>query len=262
INSEVVLNYDKLRFEKLTITPEMKEMILKRNIYNQVENAFEEVKPDNQITNNSFTPVYREFSQVYKLSDFTRFPTIKETMLEIVDNAWVEKNADGEDQLKVREDDYNTGTDLLPLILIDGVMVQDHTKVVVYDAGNVETIKLSRKECVINSVVYKGIISIETKKGTFFKHHLGNAVKPIKLVPPKAIKEYFHPKYGNQEGPNMGQIPDFRLQLLWLPQLDFQAKQMDLEFFTSDVPGIYDVYLEGFTALGIPISIHNSIQVN
>lgn len=259
LNDDGNLNYEKLDFQKLIITPEMSDLIIERNIYNQVENAFSEIKPDNIITEEDIIPVYRQFTIEYDLDDYTRFSTIRETMLEVVDNVWVEKNVKGEDEFQVREDEDNKNFNLLPLVLVDGILIQQHKDIIDHNARDIKKIKVSRKECVVNAIVYKGIIAFETIKGDFYKNYNKDFIKIIDLTPPLPSKRYFNQRYGNEETPLTNQFPDFRHQLLWEPRLDLQIKNID--FFTSDVPGKYEISLEGFTAEGKPVSIRKTLEV-
>ncbi|WP_190809178.1 hypothetical protein [Flagellimonas sp. S3867] len=261
LNSDGHLDYEKLEFEKLIITPKMNDLILERNIYNQVENAFAEIKPDNIVTEEPIIPVYRQFSKVYNLDDYTRFPTIRETMLEVVDNVWVAKNADGEDEFQVREDEDNKDFNLPPLVLVDGILIQQHNDIIDNDARDINKIKVSRKECVVNAIVYKGIIAIETIKGDFYKNYSKDYIRIVDLAPPLPSKRYFNQRYGGEEAPLTNQFPDFRHQLLWIPRLDLQNGKINIDFFTSDVPGNYEIYLEGFTATGKPVSIRKTLEV-
>jgi hypothetical protein len=57
-------------------------------------------------------------------------------------------------------------------------------------------------------------------------------------------------------------LPDDRLQLLWVPNLEFKDKETTLNFFTSDVPGEFEISIEGLTDEKLPVSIQKSIFVN
>ena len=57
------------------------------------------------------------------------------------------------------------------------------------------------------------------------------------------------------------QIPDFRQQLLWIPNLKLNKDGTTIEFFTSDIIGNYEIRVEGFTVKGKPVSIKEVITV-
>jgi hypothetical protein len=60
---------------------------------------------------------------------------------------------------------------------------------------------------------------------------------------------------------NLERIPDFRSQLLWLPNLVLDTKYKEITFYTSDNVGDYEVSLEGFTNEGIPVSLKEVFSV-
>lgn len=255
------VNYENLEFNTLTITPEMENLILKRSIHNQIENAFVEVRPDTIKQTESILPIYRRFSQVYDLDDYTRFSTIRETVSEVIEHVWIKKGMDGEDIFQVRGYENHIASNFLPLVLVDGILIQHHSDVIDLDARNIKRINVSRKECVINSVIYKGIIAMETIRDDFSKSFRKDYIKLIELFPSLPAKNYFDQKYDATAKSTTVQIPDFRQQLMWLPNLEMTSLKFTTDFYTSDIGGNYEIYLEGFTVDGKPVSIKETFKV-
>jgi hypothetical protein len=255
------VNYENLEFNTLTITPEMENLILKRSIHNQIENAFVEVRPDTIKQTESILPIYRRFSQVYDLDDYTRFSTIRETVSEVIEHVWIKKGMDGEDIFQVRGYENHIASNFLPLVLVDGILIQHHSDVIDLDARNIKRINVSRKECVINSVIYKGIIAMETIRDDFSKSFRKDYIKLMELFPPLPAKNYFDQKYDATAKSTTVQIPDFRQQLMWLPNLEMTSLKFTTDFYTSDIGGNYEIYLEGFTVDGKPVSIKETFKV-
>ena len=80
------INYNNLQFANYKITKKVKESILKHTIYNQIENAYLSVKPNPIIEQKAVPPFFaNEIDLDYYLDDYTRFPTLKETILEVID---------------------------------------------------------------------------------------------------------------------------------------------------------------------------------
>ena len=96
------VDYDKLSFEKVEIASESLDAIFNRSINSQFENAYTEMKADSTIVREQASPFFTNLSRLYNLDDYTRFPTVKETIVEVVDNAWIEKNKNGESVFKVK----------------------------------------------------------------------------------------------------------------------------------------------------------------
>jgi hypothetical protein len=56
-------------------------------------------------------------------------------------------------------------------------------------------------------------------------------------------------------------IPDFRNQLLWNSDVAVNNTDTAITFFTSDVPGTYEISMEGFTEKGVPVSLKDTFKV-
>ena len=77
---------------------------------------------------------------------------------------------------------------------------------------------------------------------------------------PLKIKNYFNQIYDNSK--KSDRIPDYRSQLLWLPNFNLNKNEDSLYFYTSDNNGDYEISLEGFTNEGKPVSLREIISVN
>ncbi len=261
MDREEYVDYDKLSFEKVEITSKSLDAILRRSIHSQIENAYSEVKADSTIVREQTSPFYTDLSKLYNLDDYTRFPTVKETIVEVVDNAWIEKNKNGESVFKVR--DFGPYFDLvsLPLVIVDGTMIQNHNALVDYDARKIQSIGLYRDKFRIGPKVFQGALLVETINEDFGISTDGDYIIKKKLLRPLPQKKYYEQSYQAHLRTKYGRIPDFRSQLLWAPDLALTDEEITLEFYTSDVSGIYEISLEGFMASGQPISITETIEV-
>jgi hypothetical protein len=50
--------------------------------------------------------------------------------------------------------------------------------------------------------------------------------------------------------------------LVWNPTITVKNSQTPVTFYTSDVPGVYEIILEGFTDQGHPVSLTETISVS
>lgn len=223
----------------------MKDLIEERSIQNQVENAYFNVKPDTVRLDNSFAPVYGEEAVEYKLDEYTRFKTFKEVLVEIVDNAWIDTDRDGKQTVYIRTDnrtraDVGYGS----LVIVDGIIVQDHRKLIEFDPDKIETIRLSQRQFVFGGQVFDGIFDVVTYEEDFLDSY-AYGVNTVELVRPIPEKKYFRQDYSN---PGLYKnIPDFRRQLLWEPDLRLAEETTSLSFYTSDIKGTFEVVLEGIS---------------
>ncbi|WP_148639374.1 hypothetical protein [Aquimarina longa] len=257
------IDYSNLIFNTFTITPQMKDMILKRSIYNQINNAYFSVKPDTIKPFKKATPFYGDDIEVYNLDEYTRFPTVKETIVEIIDNVWIDKTRKGKEVFKVRRKNYSAynKVDLLPLVIIDGLMIQDHNDLINYNPKKIKRIKLSRKKYFYGSHMFLGVIDLETVDKDYYRKKTSNNIHTIELFKPLPEKKYFYQKYNETITSSTDRIPDFRQQLLWIPDFILDKEEIKIDFFTSDNIGDYEISLEGFTNEGVPVSTQTVITV-
>lgn len=252
-------NYDNLDFRELAISPTLNPLILERSIYNQVENAYFEQKPDSTVRIDSKLPVYHKLDEKYNLDDYTRFPTLRETVVEILHGVLL-RRVKGQYKFLVRSNDtYLLGPDDIPLILVDGLLLEDLSSLVAYDVKGIESIGVSRKEHYLGPKLYKGIISIKTKENDFLTQAKLDYIQQVKIDNPISLKQYYFENHDKQL--NSKRIPDYRHQLFWKPNLVLNGGRTGLIFYTSDNSGEYEISLEGFTLEGKPVSMVESFLI-
>lgn len=257
------IDANNLKFYKFQLTPQSKDQILQRSVANQIQNGYFSIKPDTVKTKIPEPAFYGNNQEVYNLDEYKRFKTIDETVVEIIEHAWSKKNKQGKREFIVRGREFDPyfGSELAALVLVDGIFIQDHEKIAQYDARKVQSVSVLRDEYYYGSQVYKGVLSIKTKNGEYLNELTGDDISKIKLFKPRPKKNYFNQAYSSTIDTNDSRIPDFRHQLLWLPNLKIDRAEKLVEFHTSDVKGTYEIRLEGFTFNGMPVSVLKFFEV-
>jgi hypothetical protein len=249
-----------LKFADFKITPAMKDYILDRSVQVQIENAYYSVKPDTLKVITEKEPFYTQEPTVYNLDDYTRFPTIKETMVEIVMFAHLARSKDGS-QFVINQTDGATNFYLPALLIVDGAMVQDHDLLINYPAKYVKSIKILRDNFFLGSHIFAGIVDVETIEGNFSETLNQDYIKRVAMKLPEAGKNYFKQSYATSSDNPLSRIPDLRTQLLWVPSVEIDSSEENMDFFTSDIPGTFEIHLEGFTNSGKPVSVKRTFTV-
>lgn len=252
------LDMDQLAFKDFKISPELKEDILRKSVQNQIENAYISVRSDSIIPARHTVPFYRNPETVYILNDYTRFNSVQETIIEIVDQVSIKNLNGGKQVFQIRPEDGLTDSGLLPMVFVDGLFLREHQNFMDYSAKKIASISFSRDKYLLGTEVFQGILSFETLDGGFGDTFYAPHIQKIDLFKPEPKKEYFIQRYGSRE--QSARIPDFRHQLLWMTKLSLNAGA-EIAIYTSDVSGDYEVVLEGFTADGKPVSIRDWIKV-
>jgi hypothetical protein len=72
------------------------------------------------------------------------------------------------------------------------------------------------------------------------------------------FRRYPSPDY---DSATLDRIPDYRVQLLWDPNVTLTTKEYGVHFYASDVPGTFQIVLEGYTIDGKYISVKQNFKV-
>ena len=239
----------------------IKDWLQERSIQLQIQNAYFN---EGSIVVSEEGGSYRFHGNVgrdYLLDDYTRFSSLKETFVEVVTYARIRRK-DGKEAFEVfdpynpyKEGSFNSRD---PLLLLDGMLVQDHDEVLDYSAHDIERIHVFPGPYRYGPEVFWGIIDITTKKGDFKPRLSGEYIMEFELESPLSDKRYSSPDYSSKV---FQRIPDYRTQLYWAPNVVVESKKLSRHFYTSDVPGTYQIVLEGYTDEGRYIVKKQYIEV-
>jgi len=255
-NQESSINYSDLTFNSFNINSNMKDFILDRSIHNQIENAYDSVKSNSIHKLKQVIPFHPTDGVLeYNLDDYTRFPTVRETFVEIIDKAWLTKEKDNY-TFRMRGNEANY---ISPTVLVDGILIHNHNAIVDFSAKKIKKITIIQDTYSYGSQKFEGIISIETLNNDFINNISTTYITTLKLFPPERKKTYFNQSYIN--GNSLKRIPDYRNQLLWEPNFNLNKKEAMVIFYSSDNSGDYEICLEGFTENGNPVSVRQIITV-
>ncbi|MBJ2174929.1 hypothetical protein JBL43_11820 [Aureibaculum sp. A20] len=255
-------DYSNISFKPFFIDSVNKKQIIDRSIHNQIENGYFNVKPDSILSNQIELPFNYNNLVLYNLDEYTRFQTIKETLVEVTENVWAEKRDDKYvfqvRILKAKNNNYNYKVNK-PLVLIDGVFVSDHDALMYYDARKVKSIGIIRERYVFGRNVFTGVVIIETIKGDYQIN--STSILKKELFTPVNNKNYYKQKYNFETKTQSDRIPDFRYQLLWKPNFEINKEDSLGTFYTSDVTGTFEISITGFTDEGEQIFINKTFTV-
>jgi len=239
--------------DEIYINPDFVNQIEERLISCQIQNTYSTL--DTIKNNSSFFPFYNPNQADYILDDYKRFPSFKETIIEIIPSVYFKQN---KEQYSLHIRDYVTSGDSYgkALVLIDGLMIQNVNELFNYNTKNIYKISVINKPYVYGSRIFSGIISIVT----FDKNYtlIPKEVMPITIERYKTSTKYIEPNYNNTD---LERIPDYRYQLLWNPNLEINNKNKSIEFYSSDIKGNFEITLEGFTDNGKHIIVKEYFSV-
>lgn len=243
---------------KLNLTPDLKKDIEERSTANQIQNAYYQIKKDSLVTEAVVSPFFNTIEKTYVLDDYTRFPTLKENVVEVIVELYYRRE-NGKYKLRVRNDHKDLEMYGPPLVLVDGLLIQDPSDLFDYSMNNVDKVSLINEPYVYGPNLYGGMISFETKNSDFAINYAKKYLKTMEIQRPNPEKIYNNPDYSS--GNKLQRIPDYRYQLLWKPNIKLDQNEETISFYTSDVKGNFEVVLEGFTEHGKPVYVSKTIIV-
>lgn len=250
-------DFSSLTFSSLQLNSESNKNITERLISSQVENAYYSSKKDNLITSDQFVPFFGSLTTEYKFDDFNRFSTMEETITEIIAGVVFRKEGN-KYKLLVYDHDKNFNSSLPPLVAVDGLILEDLNDFFAYHPKNLYKVNVAKGLYYYGSKSFNGLVCFATKNGDYETNLKGSFIIRPELLRPISKKEYFQPNYSDNKN---ARIPDYRHQLLWLPNIDLSNTNKDIQFYTSDVYGKFEVLLEGFSESGKPVYIKDFIEV-
>jgi hypothetical protein len=260
--------FDKKDFElkgkgnlpSLKLDPNLKDWLQERSIQLQIENAYFS-QNKSIIGSESENAFYGDLGTEFVLDDYTRFPSIQETFIEVVSLARI-RNKGGKDVFEVFDpsNPYKTGpfSSLPPLLLLDGILVQDAEDILSQSANEIGSIRVFPQAYRYGPKVYQGIIDLKTKRGTYEPYLGGSYIKEFELISPLPAKKLASPDHSDG---SYHRLPDYRTQLFWEPNINLLTTEMSQVFYASDVTGTYAVTLKGYTLDGKYVMVHQRFIV-
>lgn len=255
--TETNLDFSSLKFENFQLNPEMREDIEKRSTAVQIENAYYHEKRDSVVPEPEAEPFFAPLAKTYVLANYTSFPKLEETIVEIIPEMYTTKKRK---KYHIHLRDYYNESDQTiygnTLVLVDGVLVQDVNPLFAYDTRKIEKIDIVPKGYVYGAKIYNGIASFITKEQDFQSGATGDFILKTELLRPLPEKKYYNPEYAASA--TNQRIPDYRYQLLWMPEVTIAEP---VSFYTSDVIGNFEIVLEGFSDEGKPVYLRQIFEV-
>lgn len=183
----------------------------------------------------------QEDRRVYHLDDYVRFPTVEEVLVEIVPELRVRK---GKRRLREVQMLYTDKAGALSyfrdniLVLLDGIAVTDHARILEYDALLFQDIEIYSHPYLLGTSVYNGVVNFSTRKGGSLSLRMNDLTQVVDFNGasyPVALT-----------GKNVPAENDLRQTLFWHPAIELPAdREVRLEVRTASVPGRYRVVAEG-----------------
>ncbi len=225
---------------------QLKELQM-RSIHMQVQNSFDQVYKVPTFEKPSIAAFYNKPDKVYDLDDYTRFPTMEEVLREYVPEVSVRKNR-GKYRIFLRNLETNTALGGESLILLDGIPIFDHNKLMEVDPLQIDKLEIITRPYYFLNINFDGVISYSSYKPGMLDSPIDSGLV-INYSNYDILREFILPQH------EVATIPDVRHLLFWNPEVTINdTEEVKLEFYTSDIIGTYLVKVNGITKQGWTIS--------
>ena len=193
----------------------------------------------------------------YILDDYTRFPVMEELFVEYVAEMRI-RRVNGRRELQIATPDQLGGL-YFPsgsaLVLLDGIPVLDHEKLLAYDPLLVKRIDIYTDSYFLGIRGFSGVANFVTYKGTLPSMQFADNVRVVDFQGCSLPQAYTCQSVG-------GDYPDYRQTLLWQPMLTLApGETIRLECKTPAYGGRFEVVAEGLDEAGEAVSARATLDV-
>ena len=243
--------------QPLALSPEYARALELRGLGMQVEKNFDADTLYEALPRREHLVLNRQECIRYNLDDYTRFPVMEELFVEFIPEVRT-RRVDGAQQIQVRVSDmlgnyyFPTGA---ALILLDGVPVLDHAKILAYDPLLVRQIEIYPDSYFLGIRGFSGIVNFVTYKGTLPSMQFEDNVRITDYQGCSLPLAYTCEGVGRD-------YPDYRQTLYWHPMLTLApGETLRLECKTPAYGGRFEAVAEGLTEAGTAVAAHATLDV-
>jgi hypothetical protein len=209
---------------------------------------------------NSKPAFYGKPDQELIMKNYISLPAMQEVFFELIPGVSV-RTTNKKVKFNIIDPFSNTILDGEPLLLIDGVRIDDPSIILNLNPEKVEKIDIVTSEYLVGDLIFPGIINVITKAGDLTDIPLPVNSLRIKYRLYDPPSEFLSPDYP-AAGYGNERIPDFRNTLYWSYNLKNTAGAKTLiEFQTSDIASDYIITVAGTDRSGRPVSFRKSFSV-
>ena len=193
----------------------------------------------------------------YHLDDYTRFPSVREILVEFIPELSLKKSRDRwvmqltvTDAIQSRYEKTNN-----ILVMMDGVILSDLDALLDFDAMLLEDVDIYMQTFVCGKIPFHGMVNFISKKNYVTALHFPANVRVVDF------QGVAYPVAYNGAVPE-GEGQDLRLLLYWHPILNLDAgSDYRVEITTPGYSGRFKAVAEGFAEDGTPIYQEFSFEV-
>jgi hypothetical protein len=250
------------KYPEYQLTEQSREQLLQRSIGMQVQNIYtgDSLRNFYDPVLDDTLPFFGRPETSYNLDDYKRFTTMEEVLREYIREVGV--GIRGTRLIfklfnPIAHDFYEGNS----LVLLNGVPLPDPDKIFTYDPLKIKRIDVIRNRYVLGPSSFNGVTSFSTYDNSFAAFELEPRLVAIDYNGLQLEREFYSPDYSTRELMEK-RIPDFRNTLYWDPSVHTgNDGKAGVQFYSSDLPGKYTVFVQGMSEKGEFVSGTASFEV-
>ena len=251
-------SYNALPFR---LSPATEQALIQKSVAMQSLSVFQ---PDYvgkySLTQTDSINFYGKADEDYLLDDYTRFKSMEEVMREYVPGVFVKKKKD-DFIMRVINKPVNRLFEKHPLVLLDGVPVFNANKVMEYDPLKIRRLEVMTRLYYVGALEANGVVSFTSYKGLAEGLEIDPNSISLDYNGLQRKKEFYSPDYSTVPA-IQSRLADFRDLLYWNPSLSLEKDgKINIEFYSSDKTGKYEISVQGITKEGQPAVGYSTFTV-
>lgn len=208
----------------------------------KIGKAFDHEKVASKPQQKPKMPFYGVPDKFLLTADYIRLPLLEDYFKEFFKSVSVKNNPNGKRIIIYKTNDVPNVFD--PLVLLDGVALGDYSSLWQINTYKIKSIELVNNPFVRGSTTYGGIIQIKTYQNDFGNVDLPSSGLFFDYTFYSEFSDFVHQQPQNKH------MPDVRNVLSWLPCTETEKGPTSVSFFIGDVPGNYQIVIQGITFSG------------
>ena len=195
-----------------------------------------------------------------RMDDYIKLPVMEEVFFELTPGVLLKKKKNSY-YMAVYDPVSSKPYEKPPVVLVDGVIINDPGIVASMEPENVERIEAVKDLYLVGDYLFFGIVNIITRAGDYSNITIPDYAVRLGYRAVDPVASFSSPVYLDDNS-KKSRIPDFRNTLYWNPSTTAKSDGIVHEgFWTSDEPGSFEIVIQGVNLKGQPVSSHKIIHV-
>ena len=194
------------------------------------------------------------------LDDYIMLPSMQEVFFELIPGVIIRSLKSGF-EMKIINPLTGAYYNEPPLVMIDGVIINDLKVLVDLNPETVEKVEVVKTPYLIGDLILHGIVNVITRSGDFSSITMPDYAVILAYRVIDIPYSIMLPDYSDEKN-RQSRRPDLRNTLYWNPSVKTGSNQESvIEFWTSDLPGVYTISIQGISGSGEKISLNRSFRI-